>query len=146
MPVVDIDRLKQHGRRFVDGFTTGQKAVTILGVVAFVVAGTIFMKWASKPDMAPLYTGLSSQDAGAVTSALDAQHVKYQISGGGGTILVPRRDVDKTRIDLSAKNIPAGGDSFVLLDKQGVTTDEFTRNLAYQRALQGELARAIESI
>ena len=146
MPVVDVDRLKEQGRRFVDGFTSGQKAMTILGVVAVVLAGMTFMKWAAKPDYAPLYTGLSSQDAGAVTTALDAQHVKYQISGGGGTILVPRKDVDKTRIDLSAKNIPSGGDSFVLLDKQGITTDQFTRNIAYQRALQGELANAIESI
>ena len=146
MPVVDVDRLKEQGRRFVDGFTPGQKAMTILGVVAVVLAGMTFMKWAAKPDYAPLYTGLSSQDAGAVTTALDAQHVKYQISGGGGTILVARKDVDKTRIDLSAKNIPAGGDSFVLLDKQGITTDQFTRNIAYQRALQGELGKAIESI
>jgi len=146
MPVVDVDRLKEQSRRFVDGFTPGQKAMTILGVVAVVLAGMTFMKWASKPDYAPLYTGLTSQDAGAVTAALDAQHVKYQISGGGGTILVSRANVDKTRIDLSAKNIPAGGDSFVLLDKQGITTDQFTRNIAYQRALQGELGKAIESI
>src|SRR5882757_7774607 len=146
MPVVDVDRLKQQGKRFVDGFTPGQKAMTILGVVAVVLAGMTFMKWAAKPDYAPLYTGLSSQDAGAVTAALDAQHVKYQITGGGGTIMVSRKDVDKTRIDLSAKNIPAGGDSFVLLDKQGITTDQFTRNIDYQRALQGELGKAIESI
>jgi flagellar M-ring protein FliF len=146
MPVVDVDRLRQQGKRFVDGFTPGQKAMTILGVVAVVLAGMTFMKWAAKPDYAPLYTGLSSQDAGAVTAALDAQHVKYQITGGGGTIMVPRQSVDKTRIDLSAKNIPAGGDSFALLDKQGITTDQFTRNIDYQRALQGELAKAIESI
>ncbi|MDQ1462924.1 MAG: flagellar M-ring protein FliF [Actinomycetota bacterium] len=146
MPVVDVDRLKEQGRRFVDGFTPGQKAMTILGVIAVVFAGMTFMKWAAKPDYAPLYTGLTSQDAGAVTAALDAQHVKYQITGGGGTIMVPRQSVDKTRIDLSAKNIPAGGDSFVLLDKQGITTDQFTRNIDYQRALQGELGKAIESI
>ena len=89
MPVVDVDRLKEQSRRFVDGFTPGQKAMTILGVVAVVLAGMTFMKWASKPDYAPLYTGLSSQDAGAVTTALDAQHVKYKITGGGGTIMVP---------------------------------------------------------
>ena len=146
MPVVDVDRLKEQGRRFVDGFTPGQKAMTILGVIAVVFAGMTFMKWAAKPDYAPLYTGLTSQDAGAVTAALDSQHVKYQITGGGGTIMVPRQVVDKTRIDLSAKNIPAGGDSFVLLDKQGITTDQFTRNIDYQRALQGELGKAIESI
>jgi len=146
MAVVDVDRLKEQGRRFVDGFTPGQKAMTILGVVAVVLAGMTFMNWAAKPDYAPLYTGLSSSDAGAVTAALDAQHVPYKITGGGGTILVSKQNVDKTRIDLSAKDIPSGGDSFTLLDKQGITTDQFTRNIDYQRALQGELAKAIESI
>ena len=146
MPVVDVDRLKEQSRRFVDGFTPGQKAMTILGVVAVVLAGMTFMKWAAKPDYAPLYTGLSSHDAGAVTAALDSADVKYKITGGGGDDLVPRQDVDKTRIALSAKDIPAGGDSFALLDKQGITTDQFTRNIDYQRAMQGELGKTIESI
>ena len=42
MPVVDVDRLKQQGKRFVDGFTPGQKAMTIPGVIAVVLAGMAF--------------------------------------------------------------------------------------------------------
>src|SRR5215470_2344883 len=98
MPVVDVDRLKEQGRRFADGFTPGQKAMTILGVVAVVLAGMAFMHWASSPNYVPLYTGLSSQDAGAVTQALDSQGVKYKLTGGGGTILVAQPDVYKTRV------------------------------------------------
>jgi flagellar M-ring protein FliF len=147
MAAIDLDRLKEHGKRFVDGFTPGQKAMTILGVVAVVFAGMTFMRWASTPDYAPLYTGLSSQDAGAVTQQLDSQGVKYKLTGGGGTIMVARADVYKTRVGLSTKGLPSGGgDSFALLDKQGITTDEFTRNVDYQRALQGELSKTIESI
>src|SRR4051812_27796932 len=112
MPVVDVDRLKEQGRRFVDGFTPGQKAMTIIGVVAVVLAGMTFMKWAATPSYVPLYTGLSSEDAGKVTQELDAQNVNYKIAGGGGTILVSKQDVYKTRISLSAKGIPStGGDS-----------------------------------
>ena len=146
MPIVDVDRLKEQGRRFVDGFTPGQKAMTILGVVAVVLAGSVFMKWAATPNYAPLYTGLSSADAGAVTNQLTSDGIKFKITGGGGTILVPQQDVFKERISLAAKSIPSGGDSFTLLDKQGITTDQFTRNVDYQRALQGELANTIESI
>lgn len=146
MPVVDLDRIKQHGKRFVDGFTPGQKAMTILGVVAVVLAGSVFMKWASTPSYAPLFTGLSSQDAGAVTQQLQSQGIKYKVTQGGATIMVPQQMVDQTRISLSAKGIPSGGDSFTLLDKAGITTDQFTRNVDYQRALQGELSKTIESI
>jgi flagellar M-ring protein FliF len=121
--------------------------MTLLGVAAIVLAGMAFMRWASSPDMSPLYTGLSSEDAGAVTEQLDAQGIDYKLTGGGGTILVARPDVYKTRVSLSAEGIPSGGgDSYALLDKQGITTDQFTRNVNYQRALQGELARTIEAI
>src|SRR4051794_3267227 len=145
MSAIDMDRIKEQGRRFVDGFTPGQKAMTILGVVAVVLGGMTFMKWAATPNYAPLYTGLSGQDAGNVTQQLDSMNVKYKLTGGGGTIMVAQPDVYKTRVSLSAKGLPAGGgDTFALLDKQGITTDQFTRNVAYQRALQGELGRTIE--
>src|SRR3954454_5182823 len=147
MPVVDVDRIKEQGRRFVDGFTPGQKAMTILGVVAVVLGGMTFMKWAAAPDYAPLYSGLTGEDAGAVTQQLDSMGVKYKLSGAGNTILVSKQDVYKTRVTLSTKGLPSGGgDSYKLLDKQGITTDQFTRNIDYQRALQGELGRTIQSI
>ncbi len=146
MAIVDVERLKQNGKRFVDGFTPGQKAMTILGVVAVVFAGSVFMKWASTPSYAPLFTGLSSQDAGAVTQQLQSQGIKYKVTQGGATIMVPQQMVDQTRIALSAKGIPSGGDSFTLLDKAGITTDQFTRNVDYQRALQDELSKTIQSI
>ena len=106
MPIVDVDRLKEQGKRFVDGFTPGQKAMTILGVVAVVLAGMSFMKWASSTDYAPLYTGLSGPDAGTVTQKLDAAGVKYKLAGGGGTILVSKNDVYKERVALSAQGMP----------------------------------------
>jgi flagellar M-ring protein FliF len=146
MAAFDVDRIRAQGKRFIEGFTPGQKAVTILVTVGVILGGMYFMKWASAPTWTPLYSGLSSQDAGAVTQQLDSQHIKYKISGDGGTILVNQPDVYRTRISLSAKGIPSGGNSFDLLDKSGITTDQFTQNIDYQRALQDELAKTIESI
>src|SRR2546423_4624778 len=147
MSAIDLDRIKEQGRRFVDGFTPGQKAMTILGVIAVVFGGMTFMKWAATPDYTPLFSGLSSEDAGKVTAQLDAQGTKYKLANGGNTVLVSKQDVYKARIDLSAKGIPTGGgDSFVKFDNQGITTDQFTRNVQYHRALQGELGKTLESI
>jgi len=146
MAAFDVERMRAQGRRFIDGFTPGQKAVTILCVVLVVLGGMFFTKWAGTPTWTPLYSGLSSKDAGDVTAQLDSQGIKYKVSGGGGTILVSKQDVYKTRISLSAKGIPSGGDSFDLLDKSGITTDQFTRDIQYQRALQAELGKTIEAI
>jgi flagellar M-ring protein FliF len=147
MPAIDLQRLRDQGKRFANGFTPGQKVTTVLGVVAVLVAGFMFTRWSSRTDYAPLFTHLSSSDAGDVTQQLDSSGVKYKLTDGGDTVLVPRDEVYKTRISLSAKGLPSGGgDSYALLDNAGITTDQFTRNIDYQRALQGELARTIESI
>jgi len=40
-----------------------------------------FTKWAGTPTWTPLYSGLSSKDAGDVTAQLDSQGIKYKVSG-----------------------------------------------------------------
>ena len=89
MPAIDLDRIHDQGKNFVDGFTPGQKAMTILGVIAVVLAGMAFSHWSSSTDYAPLYTNLSGADAGKVTQALDSAGVKWKLADGGATVLVP---------------------------------------------------------
>src|SRR5271154_5647855 len=124
MPVVDVDRLKEQGKRFVDGFTPGQKAMTILGVIAVVFAGMAFTKWSSSTDYAPLYTNLSGADAGKVTQALDSAGVKWKLADGGASVLVPAGSVYKERVALSAQGLPASSDDLSLLDKEGITASD----------------------
>jgi len=147
MAALDMDRLRAHARRFADGFTPGQKTITVLGVVAVVLAGYSFMTWASSTEYAALYTGLEGEDAGEITQELDARGIPYKLADGGRTIMVPRSDVYETRVDLSAEGLPNGGrDGFPLLDKGGITKSEFSQRVDYQRALQGEIARTVEAI
>jgi flagellar M-ring protein FliF len=72
--------------------------------------------------------------------------VSYKLEGGD-TIMVPRDAVYQTRLDLSAKGLPAdGAPGYDLLDDQGITTSEFKQRVDYQRALEGELVRTIKAI
>lgn len=130
-----------------DGFTSGQKAVTVLGVIALVLGGYLFMTWAGKPAYVPLFSNLVATDANSITQQLDTSGVPYQLADGGGTILVPQDKVYATRLKLSGLGLPAGSkDGYALLDKQGITTSDFMQHVDYQRALEGELARTIASI
>jgi flagellar M-ring protein FliF len=142
----EVDDPKEHGRRFVDGFTPGQKAVTVLGVVAVVIAGVTFARWASKPDYSPLYSGLSAAEAVSVTAALNAQHVPYRVSGGGGTVLVPRGSVDSARTDLAAENIPAGvGSNPSGAAATGGTNSPLAQTQAYDAALEQRIEDMVSS-
>ena len=134
-------------KRVLAGFTSGQKAVTGLALVALLLGGFFFTSWASKPSLVPVFTNLASEDAAAITEELAAAGTPYELADGGRTVLVPQADVYQLRLDLSAAGLPQSSDSgYELLDKQGITTSEFRQRVDYQRALEGELSKTITAI
>lgn len=125
----------------------GQKVVIGLLLVGLLLGGFVFLRWVTAPTQAPLFTNLASTDAAAITEELDAAGVVYDLSDGGGTIMVAKDSVYDLRLDMSAKGLPAGDDTgYSLLDEQGITTSEFQQQTTYQRALEGELATTLESL
>src|SRR5690606_22621380 len=69
------------------------------------------------------------------------------LTDGGTTILVPQDKVYATRLQMSGEGLPVGDNGgYALLDKQGLTTSEFQQQVGYQRALEGELKKTIESL
>lgn len=133
------------------GFTTGQRAVVLVGVLALLLGGYAVTRWVSQPTMSPLFSNLSGTDASAVVDELQSEGVKYTLTDGGGTVLVPESQVYNLRVALAGKGIPAntGSDDtagWSLLDKQGITATDFQQNVAYQRALEGELDKTLQAI
>jgi flagellar M-ring protein FliF len=129
------------------GFTPGQKAVTVAAVVALAVGAYLMATWKTSPSYAPLYTNLAPADASAIVDKLNSSGVPYKLGQGGTEILVPQSKVYSTRLTVSAAGLPNSGQSgYSLLDKEGVTTSQFKQQVDYQRAIEGELARTIQSI
>src|SRR5207302_5852811 len=78
---------------------------------------------------------------------LTSNKVSYKMADGGSAVMVPQGVLYQQRITLSAAGLPSGGnDGYKLLDKQGITTSEFTQHVNYQRALEGELSKTIGAI
>jgi flagellar M-ring protein FliF len=131
------------------GYTAGQKAMTAIAIVVALAGAGMFATWVSKPTYAPLFTGLSSTDASAITAKLTEAKTPYELAEGGQTIMVPQADVYQQRINLSGEGLPAGGgggDGYSLLDKASMTSSDFQQKVTYQRALEGELRKTIEAI
>jgi flagellar M-ring protein FliF len=142
-----LHALLKRGRGTMSGFTPGQRAVTVLGIIAILAGGFLFSRWAAKPTYTPLFSNLAASDASAIVEQLGSDGTPYQLADGGGTILVPQDKVYAERLAMSGKGLPAGSqDGYALLDKQGLTTSDFREQVDYQRALQGELAKTIGSI
>ena len=140
-------RLRDRSKEIVAGFSSGQKTVVVVAVLAVVVGGYLFMSWASQPSYVPLFSNLSSSDAAAITQKLAANKVPYELSEGGQQVLVPSSDVYQQRLDMAAAGLPSSGDQgYSLLDSSGVTTSQFQQQVEYQLAVADELEQTIESI
>jgi flagellar M-ring protein FliF len=145
------DRLTAGARRVTAtfaSFSSGQKAVTIVAVVALAVGGYFFSTWASQPTYSPLFSNLASTDAAAIVEQLDSDGVQYELKDGGNTILVPQDQVYDLRLKMSGQGLPADteGGGYSILDNQNVMTSEFMQQVGYRRAMEGELANTIKSI
>jgi flagellar M-ring protein FliF len=124
-----------------------QKTVAVVVLVALVAGGAAFLQWQNAPRYGPLFTGLSSADGGAVVEQLQSAGVPYRIADGGATILVPSDQVYEQRLQMSAAGLPSGDSAgYSLLDEQGVTASQFQQKVAYQRAMEGELAKTVQAI
>jgi flagellar M-ring protein FliF len=60
---------------------------------------------------------------------------------------VPEASVNPERLKAAAAGLPSlGTGGYALLDKMGVTASDFQQTVTYKRAIEGELAKTIESI
>lgn len=124
--------------------TPAQRAVVAAFVALAIVVAVFAATVATKPRMSVLFSGLETEDAGAIVQKLNDEKVSYQLSGDGSTIEVPSDKVYDLRLKMATQGLPQGGSvGFELFDKSNFGMTEFTERLNYQRAIQGELTRTI---
>jgi len=118
-------------------------AVVLAASIAVVVG--LFL-WSTAPDYRVLFSNLSEKDAGSVTAALQQLNAPHK-TDAGGTILVPSDQVYDLRFKLAAQGLPKGGGvGFEMMDSPKLGMTQFQEQLAFQRGLEGELARTIMSL
>lgn len=94
-----------------------------------------------------LYSNLSDKDGGEIVTQLTQMNVPYRLSQNGAAIMVPDNQVHELRLKLAQAGLPKGGAAgFELLDKEKFGISQFSEQINYQRALEGELARTIETL
>ncbi|MCZ3320258.1 hypothetical protein NYZ70_19665, partial [Acinetobacter baumannii] len=75
--------------------------------------------------------------------------IRYESKGDTGqTIMAPRADLARLRMDLAGKGLPVqAGVGYEIFDKgDAFSSTNFVQNVNHLRALEGELARSIRAI
>ena len=113
-------------------------------VVALMVGAWL---WSQQPDYRVLFSNFSDRDGGAIVTSLQQMNVPYKFAEGGGAILVPAAQVYDARLKLASQGLPKGGSvGFELMENQKLGVSQFLEQVNFQRALEGELARSIQSV
>lgn len=121
------------------GLATG--VVVILAIVLY------FSFTLLRPEYQTLFTNLDPQDAAAMTAELDKMKVPYRVENDGATILVDKSQVHNQRLKLLGKSgTLKSAVGFEIFNNTDFGMTEFAQKINYQRALQGELTRTIQSL
>ncbi|MCX7166849.1 MAG: flagellar basal-body MS-ring/collar protein FliF [Rhodocyclales bacterium] len=124
-----------------------QKLISMIGIALLLAVLIGGLLWAREPSYAVLFSIQDEKDGGQIVAALQQQNIPYHFSEGGHTILVPQAVVHDTRLRLAAQGLPKGGlVGFELLENQKMGISQFAEQVNYQRGLEGELARSIQSL
>ena len=126
--------------------SNSQKLGLIIGVAAVIALVMGGWLWFKTPTYQVLFSNLSDRDGGAVIGALQQMNVLYKTEGTS-TILVPMDEVYQVRLKLASQGLPKGSVvGFELMEGQKLGVSQFVEQVNYQRALEGELTRSIQSL
>lgn len=117
--------------------------VATAAIIALIIGAIL---WSRQPDWKILFSNLSEKDGGTIVSVLEQQNIPHRYSDNGA-LQVPADRVHDIRLKLASQGLPRGGMvGFELMENQKFGISQFAEQVNYQRGLEGELARTIQSI
>ncbi len=123
------------------------KIPLLIAAAAAIAILVALMLWAKSPDYRVLYSNLNDRDGGDIVTQLTQLNIPYRFADNGGALLIPADKVHETRLRLAQQGLPKGGAvGFELLDQEKFGISQFSEQVNYQRALEGELARTIGTL
>src|SRR5580692_752885 len=105
------------------------------------------LRWKHDADFRTLYSSLTPEDASSVTQKIREAGIEYRLDETGATVLVPSERLADARLALAGAGMPRSGRiGFELFDRTNLGASDFTEQVNYQRALEGELERTVATL
>lgn len=119
-------------------------AVTVVAVIALMVVS--FM--VSGKDYAPLLTNIPNDQLSTIVAQLNQKNIPFQLRDDGKTLAVPKELLHSTQMALMAEvgSSKIGNIGLEMFEKQDFGINSYAQKINYQRALQGELMRSINTL
>jgi len=123
------------------GLLIGTFALTLVFLIVFVYLS-------SKPNLSPLYSGLSQAEAGEIKTAIEERGILVEVSADGQTVSVPKEEVANLKVALAAEGIPKSGNVnySIFSENMGLGMTDRQFDVVERDAMQNELATLIKQI
>lgn len=125
------------------------RLIAIFGLSAGLAAALLYFSFnMGGGSQALLYAGLDPSDSASVSEALDTAGIPYEFRNGGASIYVARNQVDEARVRVASGGaLNSGSVGYEIFDEtDALGATSFVQNMNAKRALEGELARTIQSL
>jgi len=129
-------------------FSVKTKWLLVGTFVVTLVLLSVFVYMASKPNLTPLYSGLSPSEAGEIKSAIEERGILVEVSPDGQTISVPNTEVANLKVALAAEGIPKSGNVnySIFSENMGLGMTDRQFDVVERDAMQNELSALIKQI
>jgi len=145
-PVIAQNAVLTSGTGFLSRLSPRSRALLMLGAAGLIAVVTAAWLWSTSPSFGILFTNVSDRDGGAIIAQLSQMNIPYR-NADGGTILVPADKVHEARLKLASQGLPKGSIvGFEIMETQKFGLTQFQEQVNYQRGLEGELARSIQTL
>ncbi|MEI4485512.1 flagellar basal-body MS-ring/collar protein FliF [Frigidibacter sp. MR17.14] len=128
----------------------GRGRLIALGAVGLGVVFTALfgLSTVMTPEYRALYTGLSATDASRMVTTLEQAGFTVRVSEDGSVVSVPEGDLPRARMAVAETGLPDQGmPGWELFDQtSGLGMNSFLQNVNRLRAMEGELARSIQTL
>ncbi len=134
-------------QEFFGPLSNAQRAMFIgLVVVVFAIVGALFY-WAQQDEKVLLFGSLQPDVAQEIVSELKSRGIDYELQEGGKAIYVADNKVHELRLEMA----PMSGSfsdvkGYELFDSNALGMTDFMQQVNKKRALEGELARSVNSL
>ena len=128
----------------------GTKRLAIMAGIALLTLAVIGIAsvYLNRPSYETLYVGLERSDVNQIGMVLAEAGMNFDVGSDGASVLVPVGTTAKARMLLAEKGLPTSANAgYELFDKVGsLGLTSFMQQVTRVRALEGEIARTIQSL
>lgn len=133
---------------FFNGLGPTKKVSIIAAAIIASVAFFSITFMMSGRDYTPLLTNIPNDQLSVIIDKLNSKNVPFQLRDEGKSVVVPHDLLHSTQMMLMSElgSNRIGNVGLEIFEKESFGTNTYAQKIHYQRALQGELIRAINTL